>query len=69
MHDVARLRFSSQTLGGMIAFMQSMTVQIMRIFDAMARVLARPRPPADTLRRDVGLNERPTPQRDWWDYL
>ncbi|MFC0008873.1 hypothetical protein [Devosia nitrariae] len=41
----------------------------MRIFAAFARALAASRPPADTLRRDVGLIEKPAPRRDWWDYV
>lgn len=41
----------------------------MRIFNAIVRSLAGPRPPAATLRRDVGLVEKPAPQREWWDYL
>lgn len=41
----------------------------MKIFAAVASVLTGARPPADTIRRDVGLVEKPTPQRDWWDYL
>jgi hypothetical protein len=69
MHDVARLRFSSRTLGATIAFMQQIGSQIMRIFDAIARTLAGTRPPADSLRRDVGLVEKPAPRRKWWDYV
>jgi hypothetical protein len=69
MHDVARLRFSSRTLSATIAFMQQIGSQIMRIFDAIARALAGTSPPADNLRRDVGLVEKPAPRRDWWDYL
>ncbi len=52
-----------------MATMQSLRIQIMRIFDAIGRLLSGARPPADTLRRDVGLVEKQAPGRDWWDYV
>jgi hypothetical protein len=69
MHDVVSLRFSSRRLSAKITFMQSIGFQVMRIFAAIARALAAPRQPADALRRDVGLAEKPAPRRDWWDYV
>ncbi|KKB11809.1 hypothetical protein VE25_10590 [Devosia geojensis] len=69
MHDVARLRFTSRKLSAIMTIMQSLRIHIMRIFDAIGRLFLGSREPADALRRDLGLVEKETPGRDWWDYV
>jgi hypothetical protein len=49
--------------------MQPLRIHIMRIFDAIGRLLLGPREPAHALRRDLGLIEKQAPGRNWWDYV
>ena len=69
MHDVARLRFTSRKLSAIVVIMQSLRFHVMRIFDAIGRLLLGPHEPADALRCDLGLVEKQAPRRDWWDYV
>jgi hypothetical protein len=56
----------------MIAFMQSIGTAIMKVIAAIAWRL-RPRmdavPGRNALRRDIGLEARPAPRREWQDYV
>lgn len=62
-------RFRFGKLRPMIASMQAIIEGIMKLIDAIRRRLSSAEPARNTLRRDIGLVEKPEPRRRWQDYL
>lgn len=63
------IRFRFGKLRPMIASMQAIIEDIMKLIDAIRRRLSGGEPARDALRRDIGLVEKPDPHRRWQDYL